>query len=284
MINFLIITNLIYLLFSSRNNMNEKNNYIHRIDNVINLENHIEKTEKWILYPLEINGKFGFINQFGTLIVEPQFNRAKMARCGIAVGEKEQTMYYLDEYGNVLFSFESHGRIPDSFSDDLLAKPIKMDGELRWGFVDKNGHYVIPPIYNSVQDFSEGLAFVSSPNGENYYINKENIRVFGDQLYCSGGPFHFGYAFVMKQIYDDVYVTKEVDGLQYHEWVSGSYGGIINKKGELVIPYVLNANTIYSDGLFATSYKNMDDITDQSLQKIGYINELNETIIMTLLT
>jgi hypothetical protein len=132
--------------------------------------------EEIILYPLEINGKEGFINQFGTLVVEPQFHRAFKSECGVAAGMEGGISYYLDTDGNILFYFENHGRWPHSFSDDLLRKYLT-DNEQGGGFVDKFGNFVIPPMYRKVEDFSEGLAFVTDYGN----VNKLSLSVKASQ-------------------------------------------------------------------------------------------------------
>lgn len=240
-----------------------------------------KETEEWILYPLEINGKYGFINQFGELIVNPQYRRANMSRCGVAVGEKDKVMYYLDSKGNVLFSLENQLQLPRSFSDGFLACRILNGEQSNWGFLDKSGKSVIPPIYAAVDDFSEGLANVTDSNGNTFFINKENVRVFGDVLH-TGGPFHNGYAYVREKVIDDFYVDRvTIDGIPYQENINGTFGGIINQRGELIIPYILGMYALYSEGLFATSYKDIEAIKNQTLMGmgVGYINEKNEMVI-----
>lgn len=68
------------------------------------------------------------------------------------------------------------------FSGGLAAVMAK-DG--LWGFIDKSGHLVIDPVYEEVNDFSEGLAAVKlpnrSPNDDRTgwaFIDKVGRRVF----------------------------------------------------------------------------------------------------------
>src|SRR3990170_1437960 len=72
------------------------------------------------LFPIEQNGKWGFIDKTGKYVINPQFD--------------------------YVFSF-SEG----------LAR-VRLGG--KWGFIDKTGKYVINPQFDGADSFSEGLARV----------------------------------------------------------------------------------------------------------------------------
>ena len=55
---------------------------------------------------------------------------------------------------------------------DGLAR-VKEDN--KFGYIDKNGEYVIPPIYDLADDFSGGLAIVTSGN-EYFMINTKGYK------------------------------------------------------------------------------------------------------------
>src|SRR5699024_5755980 len=60
-----------------------------------------------------------------------------------------------------------------TYHEGLLGVQVftKNDG-LKWGYIDKQGHFVIPPIYDLAFDFHDGRAVVKTPNGRvNYLIN-----------------------------------------------------------------------------------------------------------------
>lgn len=69
---------------------------------------------------LPISARFGYIDEKGKVVIEPQFDDAHL------------------------------------FNEGLVA--IKIDGE--WGFIDKDGHYVINPQFKFTFDFTYGLAAV----------------------------------------------------------------------------------------------------------------------------
>ena len=67
-----------------------------------------------------------------------------------------------------------------------------------WGFIDKNGHEVLPPIYEKSSDFSHDIAFVRlDPQEDGFYIDKNGKQSF-ETNFGFGKPFSEGYATVMQ--------------------------------------------------------------------------------------
>ncbi|MEC4113298.1 WG repeat-containing protein [Myroides pelagicus] len=92
------------------------------------------------------DGKVGFINKSGEVVIDPVYSNGK------------------------------------SFSDGLAA--VTYSGKM-WGYIDSSGKFVIDPIFKRANDFVGGMAIVSM-NGDNIYINKEGneVNVKGaDKLY-----------------------------------------------------------------------------------------------------
>lgn len=87
------------------------------------------------------NGKFGFINESGRVVVECEYD------------------YY------------------DEFSEGLSA--VRVDSNGKYGFIDGKGNNVIEYKYDSVSHFSEGLVSVKI-NGKVGYINKEGKVIIGN--------------------------------------------------------------------------------------------------------
>ncbi len=71
-------------------------------------------------FPIQIDGKYGFANQHGTITITPQFDQA----------------------------FE--------FSEGLARVRLAN----KWGFINKSGEYVIKPQYAEVASFKDGLAAI----------------------------------------------------------------------------------------------------------------------------
>lgn len=84
------------------------------------------------LFPIETNGKWGYIDKSGTIVITPQWNEA------------------------------------ESFSEGLAR--VSVDG--KYGYINSNGEYVIKPQFDFAGDFSEGMAPVSIGDMYGYINNK----------------------------------------------------------------------------------------------------------------
>ena len=235
-----------------------------------------QKTRENILYPLEINKKLGFINQDGELIVTPQYRYAHKTTSGIAIGIDDGGTYYLDTNGDILFRTSSVFRNVRKFSDGLLAMRIDNDGKGQlWGFVNKQGEWVIDPIYKVVRDFSEGLACVSFTNmDEGFYIDKNNRSVFGEKRFY-GRDFKDGYANVIERHKENFWIERDYG----KERIYNRAIGLINKNGELIVSYKYRTDFTYSDGLICFMYFDLERIKNEERGYFGYM-DINEKVII----
>ena len=105
-----------------------------------------------------------------------------------------------------------------------LEKRFKIYVCGKYGFADYSGKVIIPPVYDNVSDFQEGLAAVKS-NGKKHYIDLLGKQVInaGYDILC---PFCDGLACVVK---DDRY-------------------GFIYKTGVEVIPLVYEHANYFQEG------------------------------------
>lgn len=87
----------------------------------------------------------------------------------------------------MVFSTSVAGAAQDKTADQLY--PVEVNG--KYGYIDKNGNYLIKPQFSMAQPFSEGLAFVER-NGATFYINKKGAKVI--QGFTAGGLFKGGLA------------------------------------------------------------------------------------------
>ena len=95
------------------------------------------------LYPVQVEGKWGFIDKTGTIKIEPQF--AGLRR--------------LDGAGDIL-----------GFSEGLV--PVQLVENGPWGYADTSGRVVIEPRFSLAQPFSEGLA--ASPDGRRLVLHRQD--------------------------------------------------------------------------------------------------------------
>jgi WG repeat protein len=119
------------------------------------------------LVPIQVGEKWGYADNTNTLVIAPSFDEAEpfsegLAAIAIRIGPK-----------------------PEEEQPDSPLRPL-VEGTFRWGFIDGNGHSVVPPQYTTVGSFSEGLARVSVGEGFGAmwgYINTAGQMVIKPQFY-----------------------------------------------------------------------------------------------------
>ncbi|MBT0831658.1 WG repeat-containing protein [Campylobacter lari] len=76
----------------------------------------------------------------------------------------------------------------------------------KWGFIDKNGDFIIKPQFDYIGNFKKGLAIVGyginlfDCNAEKYGFIKENGKILIDIQFDEVGDFEEGYAKVAIKI------------------------------------------------------------------------------------
>ena len=99
----------------------------------------------------ESDGKWGFIDKTGKIVVFPQYDAVEGFREGLAVVEKDGKRGFIDKTGREVIPLRYEWA--QSFENGLSA--IEKSG--KWGFVDKTGKEVVSPHYDNVYYFGEGL-------------------------------------------------------------------------------------------------------------------------------
>jgi hypothetical protein len=136
----------------------------------------------------------------------------------------------------------------------------------KWGFINQNGEWVIPPQYEYAMNFQDGLACVKE-NGRYGYINKEG-KMSIDAIYIDAVSFSDGLASVFD---GDMWFIIETSGMArenfdyshldtshpiiFHEGYSlvskSNLYGYVDKKGVLAIPAIYYYARDMSDGFAA---------------------------------
>lgn len=111
--------------------------------------------------------------------------------------------------------------------NDQFLHNNHMEKEIKYGFIDKNGKFVIKPQYERAGHFSEGLAWVRSDQ-KYFYIDKYGRKVIGPIQAKEVSSFSEGLALFISS--------------------SGNYG-YINKSGQIVIEPTFNLANSFHDGV-----------------------------------
>ncbi len=216
------------------------------------------------LFPVYVNGKWGYIDITGKIAIEPQFQEAHPFSEGLArVEDSEGNDAFINKTGKTVIKGDFH--ISSDFSEGLatiwndgllgyidrkgrlairLDKPNVIgirpfseglaafriyDGKWQWGFIDKSGNVVIEPTLYAVGDFREGLARAMNPHETPHwgFIDKTGEFVIKPRFHVAGLQFSEGLAAVRLK----------------NDW------GYINKKGEIVIEPQFKWAEPFSEGL-----------------------------------
>ena len=168
------------------------------------------------------NGKYGYINKSGQVVIPFEYDWARPFNEGLAAVVKDGKGGYIDQSGQVVVPFEYDSATVFSEGLALVRK------DRGWGYIDKNGRTVIPFEYNEhylAGDFSEGLAMVGK-DGKWGYIDKNGKAVTAFE-YDWGGSFREGLA----------YVTKN------------GKSGYIDRTSQVVVPLEYDEANLFSEGV-----------------------------------
>jgi hypothetical protein len=118
-------------------------------------------------FPVEKNGKWGFIDRTGKIVIPLQFDGANEFHEGLALVTAGGKRLFIDTTGHVVITPQFD--IVDNFSEGLAAVNIGqtripnlglISNPGKWGYIDQTGKLVIPLKFTHAEDFSEGLAGV----------------------------------------------------------------------------------------------------------------------------
>lgn len=102
-------------------------------------------------YIIRQRGRFGFIDQSGDIVIEPQYLAVEDFEAGFTRVQLLDHWVHLDHLGRPLLKHLF--RQIQHFSEDRAAVQLAQ----RWGFIGTNGELCIPCQFNAVGRFREGL-------------------------------------------------------------------------------------------------------------------------------
>lgn len=209
-------------------------------------KNNLTQNTKAILYPFEQNGKWGYMDKKGNVIINNVYDTADNFSYGLAL------------VGKVV---KREKRL------NVNTKQYYEWKEYAYGYIDETGKITIPIKYDYGTSFKNGNAVVSVFVGEGeydyiHYWIKPNGKYF---LKLTGYDF--------AQPFNDGLAMVEQDGY-------APYFGYVDKKGNVIIELVYWKAESFSEEL-AVIRNHPKDYTEEfvSKAKAGYINIKNEMVI-----
>lgn len=228
------------------------------------------------------NGKWGIIDTTGACKSGFFFDEMSDFSDGISLAKEGNNFYYVypDGKRQLLSSKFQYGQ----FSENLA--PVMNKKTRKWGYINRKGIVTIEPKYDTVSNFSNGIAMVEN-KGKKYYINlkgnKKNIQISEVQ------PLEFINGYAKIHINDGVgFMNDKFENLP----TLGAEATDFNKDG--IAALLMKNNTmIYINGSGKTElYVEYDKIGNFSEglawvsknDKYGYINRKGELVIDTVFT
>ncbi|MGB7442053.1 MAG: WG repeat-containing protein [Coleofasciculaceae cyanobacterium] len=242
------------------------------------------------LWPLKLDKKWGYIDETGEMIIDPQFGWADGFSSGLASVRMSGKWGYIDSKGGI--AIQPHFDGVEPFSADGIAA-VKT-GE-KWGYINSNGEVIKPPKFDEAESFSAGLAAVKL-GGKWGYIDQtgrvvirhqfEVVRSFAQglawvkmpskwlgivQTGCKWGCIDTTGRLVVETEFDEVYSLSE--GLAGFK--IGEKYGYIDQMGQVVIEPEFDINSFcllppnFSEGFAMVRMGS----------KWGYINKTGKVII-----
>lgn len=119
-----------------------------------------------------INGTYGYIDQTGKFVIQPQFDYATPFSEGLAVVYKDGQSFFVNNQGQKCFEIEfcAVGQFKNGRAKvQTTTKKI--------GFIDKQGKLIIDTVFTSINSFVNGFAVVKGINHHLYADNEKEIKV-----------------------------------------------------------------------------------------------------------
>lgn len=135
------------------------------------------------------NSKWGYIDKYGKVIIEPKFDRAMSFSQGLASVRIDDKWGYINTKGDIVI--EAKYKYASSFSEGLGKISVELDDDTVlkckvsiFGFVNEKGEEVIPPKYYTCQDFINGYTVAEDFEYNQLIIDKNN------NILCSVSKFN----------------------------------------------------------------------------------------------
>lgn len=177
-------------------------------------------------------------------------------------GERSSSFAYIDQTGQVRIRLESN-QSARSFAEGLAA--VSVDG--KWGYIDTAGVFVIPPRFGWAEEFSEGLALVTSSPAEQYW-KSDTLFGFINKTgeYAIAPRFHWAKSFSEG-------LAPVCTGLCRGNDLAQARIGYIDRTGKYVLPAKYRRGGRFSEGLASAS------ATAGIFAPMGFIDKLGRFVI-----
>ncbi len=123
-----------------------------------------------------VGGKFGYIDTKGRWAIKPQFDFTYMFSDGLALVEINKKKGWIDRKGRIVIEPQEFEKTAIGFREGRLA--VMKNG--KWGYIDKTGRMVIEAKFEEAKEFSGGVAQVVTEGHQHHWIDA-NGRILWSQ-------------------------------------------------------------------------------------------------------
>lgn len=231
------------------------------------------------LFPMQLNGRTGFINIKGEVVIAPQFDYARRFHNGLALVQingqnvsenKRFTDYrggkygYIDKTGKFVIEAKFNGA--QDFSEGLAAVEMPArNGERIYGFIDTTGRMVINPRFQEAGDFNEGTASVTI--GDRCGIIDRTGKFIVPPKYDFAWSFVDGVGMAFKNGGNKELGSSSPDPPEYKAPNPGII--LFDKKGRVIGKFKFYPFDSYAEGL----------ITIQVNRRLGFLDKTGNLVI-----
>jgi hypothetical protein len=239
--------------------------------------------ESYGRFPIVVEGKYGYIDRFGHVVIQPQFDSAARFSDGLALIKIGGKWGYIDVSGRraIAAKFED----ARSFSEGLGTVFLRDSAGPGWAVIDKTGRAVVRSRFGWPMVFCEGRAWFAAEDFWSGCIDRVGDTVIKPTFPYENRPFSEGLAYALfwgRHGYIDkngkVAIEANFDGGgDFHEGLAyfmndstapGRWG-YINKSGGIVIKSQYGRAGDFSEGLAPVSIDG----------KWGYINPTGKVVV-----
>lgn len=234
--------------------------YVNRVGD-LNLEIDTALSFSEGLAPASKDGKWGYINKQGEVVIDFQYDGAMPFSEGRALVLKDDYMGFIDKKGNEVIPCEYDNIGQEGFQNGV-ARVYNQDGE--WGLIDKNGNTVVEfGKYYRIGTISEdGIIAVEGELNDDWTSETGYINTKGEEIVpLSLDNLGLGYP-------SEGLAIKST--ITYEDTSSDYYYGYVNSKQEVVIEQKYKSAGNFSEGLACVS---------EDGENYGYINKKGELVI-----
>ncbi len=220
------------------------------------------------LFVVQKDGKSGFIDRTGKVLIPIQFDSANNFHEGLALVTMNGKKMFIDATGKIVFNAAYD--IINNFSEGLAAVNLGqtripniglISNPGKWGYIDKTGKLVIPMKFTHAEDFSEGLAAVTNGDRDHgAFIDHSEKIIFTLPLDVTLG-FHEGFAGVLLSG-NVTYYDRRGQKMS----VPTEYGPRSHSFSEGLVPIEINGKTGFMDQngkvAIAPQFEDVEDFSE----------------------